>query len=209
MRRFRTCGALLAMGLLAAAYLEAVRAIAGQAFSLRATLARWLFASCVVVIALWVGSVRVVGRAWVFSLRHIILSVAMILAAVVYGLTVHTAAAWAASTVLCAGIVALSGVCHEKSWWVRLPCWSVLAAIGGGLLAVVGQIESRFVEEEFFVALQAIALGVLVMLLLAGRARLAQPEMRLLRESTRGGRARWRVSAPGWAVILGGLLLVS
>ena len=194
----------LLSGLLVLAYLEGIRALAGAPWQWAGVLIRGLFVQAVLESALWVGGTRIQRRRWMFTWRFVTLFGLLVGSMIVYVLTVHTIAAWVVSVAFYALLVAMSSVCSGWHWIARLAAWGLIVAIGGAFPVIAGQVESHFAEEEFFAALQAIALGICTGLIV-----IAHFGITTLRRPQAVSSRTWQgVSAPAWAVIAGSLAIV-
>ncbi len=153
-------------GLVGCLYLQGIRAVGGAPFRIVEVGICWLFAQSVLELGRWAGPVRMALGRWLFSRRLVKLGAFWALSMLVYVWTRHTLAAWAVGVTFYALLVVLSAVWRQEPAWRRGIGWAVLAVVGGGVPVVIGQVESRFAEEEFFAVLQAVALGGFVVLML-------------------------------------------
>ena len=195
----------LASGVLMLTYLEVLRSLAGAPLRIVDLLARWLFVQGVLEGALWVGRIAFQERKCIFSWRSAALCGAFIVSLLVYVLTAHTVAAWVVSATFYVLVLAVSSVCQEWPWLVRLIGWGALAMVGALLPAAAGQIESRFSEEEFFAALQVIVLTILTGLGIVARFWIVG-RGQSVRDLSTG--ARRSLSVPTWGVVAGVIVLV-
>jgi len=148
-------------------YLEALRLIAGAPFSWELSVARFALAAGVFFVAHRVQP-RPSGKTQiVWSWSSVAVAGVVGVGAATYALTEST---WAAWVLLFAVYVLLVGLDRALTYGVSLPWrWGIhgMLSLGGGFLPVaISQIESRFADEEFFVAVQALALSFLWLLLL-------------------------------------------
>ncbi len=141
-------------------WIEAVRWLAGAALVPEQMLGRAVFVGAILAAA-WAGAPRCVGgRSWRWPWPTALVVVVAALAAVWYGLHQATLAAW---LLVGAGDVLLFWttlvVTADLRRWLRLVLPFGTALLAGFATAMLGQIEGRFSDEEFFVALQAIILA--------------------------------------------------
>jgi len=155
------------------AYLEGLRIWAAASWKLEETLERGLFVAGVLAFAVWVGDVDVTRKVLRVWWRHGALLALTAGAGVLYATTTYRVAAGAVSATFYALLVVLSTACRSCRRGVRWVSWFSLAAAGGIVPVAVGQIESAFAEEEFFAAVQALALGVWTVLLMLGNVWIA------------------------------------
>ncbi len=183
---------LLSIG--ASAYLEGLRLAVSAPFSLRASAARF-----VLVVGLTFAAHRIrphpAGKAqaaWSWLNIAVVGMGAVI--AFVYALTAITWAAWVVLIVLYMLLFGVdTALTHGRRPFWRWGIRSLLALAGGVIPIAIAQVESHFADEEFFVALQALALSILWLLLLGARNLL--PQSKPL--STQGVRLdnRWLAAA--------------
>ena len=207
MKRGRVLSALwprLVCGIGAVAYLEGVRALAGAPFGVAEALLRWLAVQGVLEVSLQVGEIQWRGRRWRLDAPFGALVALLAGALALYARTAHTLAAWAVVVTFSGLVVALSSAWSERRWALRLPAWGLLAGVGGVVPVLVGQIESSFSEEEFFAAIQAVALSGLVGLLIVARWWIS-----IVPRGERAGarRARRGFSLPWPGIAVGSVLL--
>lgn len=160
-------GKLLLLGLIPTLFLEGVRQVADAPFAWPGLVARWGFVIGILVAALLTPPHSVGGGRYTWP--GLLWGVPTAVAGAIYGLTGATWAAWpvvGTTYVLLLGLetVLAGGRSHIRRW-----TWRVLLAVVAGLFPVaLSQLESRFADEEFFVALEAVALSVFWLLLLGG-----------------------------------------
>ncbi|MEM3553503.1 MAG: hypothetical protein QW658_00920 [Candidatus Bathyarchaeia archaeon] len=169
MRSPRAWGKLLflsgAAGIIPALFLEGIRLGADAPFSWTGLAVRWGF---VAGILMAVGSTRPFSecgprRVWpgLFWLGP------AIGAGVVYSLTGATWAAWALTSLTWVLLLGLEEVLAAVRSCFRRWLWRALLALSAGAFPVaLSQLESRFSDEEFFVAVEAAALALFWLLLL-------------------------------------------
>jgi len=134
-----------------------------------------------VLAAAWAARPHRVGRThWILPWRGTILAGLGVVVVLAYALTAATAAAWGTMIFVFAILLNLDevlaasfenlrpgspipvlgrGVVGARSTLTRWLVHIILALACGGLTAILAQIESHFADEEFFVALQALALA--------------------------------------------------
>jgi hypothetical protein len=133
----------------------------------------------------------------------------VVLAAGLYGLTQGTPTAWMLVIAACVFLSWLDQEVGKALLRNRLGRWLLrlaLSLVGAFLPVIVGQIESRFAEEEFFVFVQGVALIPFYLVFLVGQRRLRPGEM----EGTVDRRARvWCVWAVGgFVTVMIGLVIL-
>jgi hypothetical protein len=79
-------------------------------------------------------------------------------------------AAWFVVVLWCDGVLL-----RRERWWLAWFARLLLALLAGGVPVAIGQLESRFADEEFFVALEALALAVVWLLVRAACCSLVGP----------------------------------
>lgn len=184
------------------ALLEGAHLAVGMPFAPLVFLLRWLFVATLLGAALRLYA----GGTAVTHWRNLLVLVVVLLLA--GGRTLDSyndgaavIALWVFWLLLLqAGLV----VKKANSWWQRLANDALLAGVAGVTPVVVSQFESRFADEEFFVAVQA-ALVSLAALLLLFACRWALTQL-----SFSDNRERSLTLKPGYlllALVLGGLVL--
>ena len=179
----------IAVSAIPATWLEAVRLIAGSPFTWGGLVARWALAACLLLVS-WYTRPLPTGEAhFVWPWLGILVAIAGGLAAFYYVASGATAAAWLMVISLYVVLLGLErGLTSGGSAFWRWAARAFIVVLGGVIPLVLVQLETRFSEEEFFVALQGLALGVFTALLLLGQALLArwgpsptQPSLRIRR----------------------------
>ena len=136
-----------------------------------------LSARTLVIHSLFVGSLLVVGGWTIFSVRlesrqmctrsGCALVGGVVVTACFYVASSSTWASWALIWFLYLSLMALDeflGDARHGLW--RMGIRGILALMGSTSSVVLAQVESHFADEEFFVALQAVALSIFLFLLL-------------------------------------------
>ncbi len=154
-----------AAGLLPALFMEGVRFAAGAPFSWAGLAVRWGLATGI-LLAAGLTCPHPTGGARP-SWPGLLWLVPGAVAGLIYGLTGATWAAWSVTGiawVLLLGLERiLTGVRSRPGRWA----WRGMVALAAGAFPVaLSQLESRFADEEFFVALEAVALAFFWLLLL-------------------------------------------
>ena len=173
------------------AYLEGLRWMAGTPFSLSLFTVRLAFGAGLTLVAQLLRPYSGERAEPVWPWANAIVGAGGVVAILVYALGESTWAAWA---LLAAAYLLLLGL--ETALTLGqgdLKCWSIrglLALVAGGVPVVIWQIESQFAGEEFFVALQALALGLFWLLLLPTRSLLPRLRPRTLIRGFRLDRRR-------------------
>lgn len=162
-------GSQLLVGLPAAVCLVAGSRFWGAPLSARSILTQFVFAQGIS----WAGAAVArtsLGRPGRASPRPFLWLVSLLLGALaIYELTAVAAPAWLLLVLFYVLLVATSTVYDGARWPLRVLGWAVLSFLGGVMPAVAVQVESRFADEEFFVALQAAHLAVFTALLIVPR----------------------------------------
>jgi hypothetical protein len=146
------------------AFLEALRWVGGSAFSAAGMIARWALVMGVLSVAR-IGALHKPGQPW----RGLAILAVVAVAVLGYVLSQATESAWlvlsglyALFLILAKGVSRLATQARHR--WPRLLCrltvLVVMSAAGGLVPVVIGQIEARFSDEEFFVLVQALGLTV-------------------------------------------------
>ena len=109
----------------------------------------------------WIGTpCAATGRAWRWPWPSAVVAALAGLAALWYGLSQATLAAWLLVATGYVGLLWATLIATAtRPRWLRLLLPLVAALVAGLATAALGQIESRFADEEFFVALQALCLA--------------------------------------------------
>ena len=167
---------LLRWGILSAglaALLEGLRLAMGASTSWDGLAARWAFVAGLLLAARWTQPRSVEGAFYLWPWPGVLGAIVGTGAALVYATSGATWAAWVTLGVLYLLLLgldaALAGGRSIPGRWARRG----LLGLAGGIVPVcVAQIESHFADEEFFVALQALALSLFCFLLLAAQEQL-------------------------------------
>ncbi|MBN1641292.1 MAG: hypothetical protein JXA09_08650 [Anaerolineae bacterium] len=192
------------LGFVVVAYLEGVWLAAGERFSLPMTLARCTLVIGVLVGVHWTGSTRIAKGRWAMPRRLVAAAALGAVAAFVYGVSRQAWAAWATVCLFYIAWVALSAALLSGPW-IKQVIWLAFATVVGGTLPIaVAQVEGRFAEEEFFAALQGLALAGFTGLLILVSAW----QRRSLRQGVGAGApARAALSVAVWQVALVALVV--
>lgn len=172
-------------------FLEGLRLAAGAPFSWSGFAIRWALVAGLLLAARWTQPYPVGGTLYVWPSPGVIAAGVAVGAALIYAVSGTTWAAWIVLGALYLLLLGLDTVLVSGRG--ILWRWGVhgLLALAGGLIPVsIAQIESHFADEEFFVALQALAFGLFWALLLAARGLLARQEPTSARRGLRFDR-RW------------------
>ena len=185
---------LLLWGILSAglaALLEGLHLVVGASLTWDGLAARWAFVAGLLLAARWAQPYPVGGALYLWPWSGVLGAVVGVGAALVYATTGATWAAWILLGVLYLLLLGLDAVLASgrRTLW-RWGMRGLLSLAGGITPVCIAQIESRFADEEFFVALQALALALFCFLLLAARGLLARQEPQLARQGLRFDR-RW------------------
>ncbi len=174
-RLLRFGAAWLGLAAIPAAWLELVRLVAGSPFTWSGLFARWAFVAGL-LLAAWLTSPLPAGeRRSLWSWPSILAVVGLVVAAAYDAASGSTAAAWLLIAILYVMLLGLeqgltSGGGVAWRWGARL----VIFALGGAAPVLLTQLENRFSDEEFFVALQWLALSAFAALLWLAVTRLAR-----------------------------------
>jgi hypothetical protein len=174
-----------------ATLLEGLRLAVGASFSWDGLAARWSFVAGLLLAARWTQPHPVRGALYLWPWPGVLGAVVGMGAALVYATSGATWTAWILLGVLYLLVLGLDAVLASgrRTPW-RWGTRGLLALAGGIAPVCIAQIESHFADEEFFVAVQALALGFFCFLLLAARSLLARQEPRLGQQGLRFDR-RW------------------
>ena len=157
-----------------AALLEGLRLAVGGSTSWNGLAARWAFVAGLLLAARWTQPHPAGGARYLWPWPGVLGAVVGAGAALVYA---TSGATWAAGVVLGALYLLLLDLDVALASGRSIPWrWATrgLLSLAGGIAPVcIAQIESHFADEEFFVALQALALSLFCLLLLAARGLLA------------------------------------
>lgn len=155
------------LSIVPAVFLEGLRVAAGVPFSWGSLLIHWAFVIGLLLAARWARISSAGEAVYVWPWWVIAFVGAGGLAGLIYVLNGTTIAAWIMLGVLYAILLVLdkvlvSGQGILQSWVIH----GLLALAGGTMSVALAQIESQFAEEEFFAALQALALTAFLLLLM-------------------------------------------
>lgn len=141
-------------------FLEELRLAAGAPVSWDELIGRWIFVVALLLTARLGQPYSLDGARWGLPWLRIVVAAVGVLAWLMYANSNDTRAAWIALAALYAGLLGLdAALAKGQAIWRRWGMHLVLALVAGTLPVAAAQIESRFAEEEFFVALQALALA--------------------------------------------------
>jgi len=158
-----------------AAYLEGLRLVVGADFSWGGLAVRWAFVAGLLLVRRWTHPHRVRGALTLWPWPGVLSAGVGAGAALVYAVNGATWAAWVVLGALYLLILGLDAVlAGGRGFFGRGVSRGLLALIGGTAPVCVAQIESHFADEEFFVALQALALSLFCFLLLAAQGLLSK-----------------------------------
>ncbi|MGB9872943.1 MAG: hypothetical protein ACPLYD_14965, partial [Anaerolineae bacterium] len=154
-----------ALGVIPALFLEGGRLVVGAPFAWAGLAARWGFVAGVLAAVSISHSYPAQGPHWTWpGLLWLVLGAA---AGLAYGLTGATGAAWALVGTAWVLLLGLEALLTDTRSRLRRWAWRVLLALTAGVFPVaLSQLESRFADEEFFVALEAMVLALFWLLLL-------------------------------------------
>ena len=151
----------LALSMLFSVCLVGLRMAAGMSFSWRAATGVWIFIAGLSLINRWTRPYLERWPSTIWPWPGLLAAVTGAAAATVFILTGDTWAAWlvlAAIYLLLLGLEAIFAGDQSRAWrWIIRV---LLALVAGVISVVIAQLESGFADEEFFVALQALTLGV-------------------------------------------------
>lgn len=178
-----------------AAFLEGLRLVMGASYSWGGLAARWAFVAGLLFAVRWTQPYPVGGALYVWPWPGVLVAGVGAVATLAYAVTGATWAAWGVLGVLYVLLLGLdTALASGRSVLWRWGVHGLLALAGGMIPVVVSQVESHFAGEEFFVALQALALSLFWGLLLGARGLLVLRESTLARRGLRFDR-RWSTVA--------------
>ena len=148
-------------------YMEGVHLVNGAPFAWPGFLARWTFVFCILLLAQLPLAIQTVEdrrrQLWLIGISTSF----AILSGLAYALSGSTALAWTAAACLFSILLVLdSSLAPGKGRWMKWILRSLIALPAGISLAAAAQIEAHFAEEEFFAAVQTLALVLFWILLL-------------------------------------------
>lgn len=163
----------LSIGLVA--YLEGLRLVVGADFSWDGLAARWAFVAGLLLARRWTHPYQVREALYLWPWPGVLGAGVGTGVALVYAVSGVTWAAWVVLGALYLLILGLDAVlAGGRGFLWRGVSRGLLALIGGTAPVCIAQIESHFADEEFFVALQALALSLFCFLLLVTQGLLAK-----------------------------------
>jgi hypothetical protein len=175
-RLFKTLGLWVGLSLVPLAFLEALRRVAGAPFSLNGVVLRWGLIVGVLLVARVGALQKLSKRRWLWPWRGLAILGATAIVALGYAWSQATWLAWltlgglwALLLILAKGVWDLTAAVHRRGvrFLERMAVWGAASATGGLMPVTVGQIESHFANEEFFVLVQALTLALFSGLTLA------------------------------------------
>ena len=139
---------------------EGLRLAWGEEFNWLGLLYRWGFIAAVLLVARTGQPYHVSGSRWIWPWPAGI-SLVLGIGAAAISLVYHsTVAVWVWLGTYFVVLLQLSGVFRAvKSRFRRWPMYLLLGLYAGMLPVAIGQLQGRFSDEEFFVAVQAFAVG--------------------------------------------------
>jgi hypothetical protein len=183
---WRTALSWVALSAVPTAYLEGLRWLAGAPLSWTGLTSRWVFVAGLLLATRWTQPYAAGGTVSVWPWTGGLVAGAAGAAALVYAACEATWAAWVLVGTLYLLLLGLDRMLASRRG--RLSRWgvhSLLALVAGAAPVTITQMESRFSEEEFFVAVQAVALSLFWALLLAAGSLLARHTARPARRGLR------------------------
>lgn len=211
-KMIETLGLWIGLSLVPVVFLETLRRVAGAPFSPGGMLLRWGLVVGV-LLAARLGALQQAGKGrWLWPWSGPAILAATAAAALWYAGSRTTWPAWLALGGWWALLLSLvegvwrlaAGRRRGARFLWRLIALGIASAVGGLIPAAVGQIESRFADEEFFVLLQALALAAFVGLMLVVHLWLSA------RQTSPPGRCPPRgLCLAAWWVLIGLGLLVT
>jgi len=155
----------LLLGLVPLLFLEGIRRMVDAPFTWGGLAARWGFIAGVLIAAALTRPHSPAGARWRWP--GLLWLVPGAVAGLVYIRTGATWAAWLLVGTVYVLLLGLETILASSRSWLRRWAWRGLLALTAGAFPVaLSQLESRFADEEFFVALEALALAVFWLLLL-------------------------------------------
>lgn len=159
------------------AFLEGLRLVVEAPFSWGGLAVRWLFVTGLLLASRYTQPYAVGKTRYLWPWPGVLATGVGMGATLVYRMSGATWAAWVALGLLYLLLLALEPVLGNgrRTLW-RWGIRGLLVLAAGSLPIAIAQVESHFADEEFFVALQALALGLFWLLLLLARAFLSWRE---------------------------------
>jgi len=181
----------IALSIAPTAFLEGLRLVMETPFSWGGLAARWAFVAGLLLAAQLGQPCSVGGTLYVWPWSGVLAATVGGGAGLIYALSRATWAAWIVLVALYLLLLGLDTVLASgRGVLWRWGARGVLALAGGVIPVSIAQMESHFADEEFFVALQALALSLFWVLLLAVHGLLARREPTSARRGLRFDR-RW------------------
>jgi hypothetical protein len=151
------------------AFLEGLRLMVKAPFTWNGLATRWMFVAVMLFTAQWTQPYSVGGPRYIWPWPGVLAAGVGVGVGLIYGLNRATWAAWVVAAVWYLLLLGLSRV-----FSAGLGVQGLLALAGGAVPVAIVQLESRFANEEFFAALQVLALGLFWMLLSAAQRQLSK-----------------------------------
>jgi hypothetical protein len=179
-------------------FLECLYLVAGDPFSWSVFVIHWVFVAGLLRAARWIQPCSIGEAIYVWPWSAVLVAGVGTGAILVYTSIQATSAAWILLIALYLLLLGLdAALTSGRGGFWRWGLGAILALAGGVIPVAIAQIESHFADEEFFVALQSLALCIFWGLLLGVRRSLARSEPTLVRRGLRVDRRRL-----AWALIL-------
>lgn len=152
------------------AFLEGLRLVVEDPFSWKGLAVRWAFGIGLLITAQWAQPYSDGRTRCIWPWSAVLIVGTGIGAVLVYAQRESTWAAWVALAALYLLLLGLgTALANEQGILWRWGTRGLLALAGGVIPVAITQIESHFADEEFFVALQAMALSFFWILLLGAQ----------------------------------------
>ena len=166
-RRVRLVAVWLAVSAIPATWLEAVRLMADSAFTWGGLFARWAFVACLLIVSWYTQPQSTEDGRMVWPRSIVLVAAVGTLGAICYLVSEATAPAWlVVATIYILLLGTAKGLASDGGFFRRWAARAVIVVLGGAIPIALVQLETQFSEEEFFVALQLLALGVFTVLLM-------------------------------------------
>jgi hypothetical protein len=145
---------------------------------------------------------------WVWPWPALVVGAVGGLAALIYALAESTAAAWVTLAAIYTLLIDLDGMLSNGGALRRTAMRALLALAAGVGAAAIAQVETRFADEEFFVAVEALALALIWLLLLGAALLLRRVAPAPALPGARAGRA-WLIGLALLAIGGGGAVFAA
>ena len=197
------------LSLLPLLYLQGICLLNAVPFTLSGLLVQWIFIISVILLARS-GSPELSAQGkWLIGWKVAVLIGLGLLAGLAYTVSAGTISAWITLVFIYAALLVSARILTRgKKLLISIPLVIIMAMLGGAAPVVMAQVEGRFSEEEFFGAVQAIAMAILWLLLYFTWRWAGMPEGSPADFNSAAEQNRGRLAIQSWVLAVCLILLV-